>query len=620
MKLMNKIGLSTAAVLSILAFTGCEDDKSVTYGDDLPLKQIKIPNANFSGVLQDKYGEPIVKHEVCIANKCDKTDSNGVYIIKSVPVSVTDQGNAGGQIVQGDTVTLVIGDVTEKVEQLDENNKTVKVDSITHLGLTASVNIQTMLAGIYKLTGGQDYYTTLDGKLIDTGVIQLPQMGAYMSGRFENINTGESVTSTDTAYFTMADESINRAAGTSEETTEGSSINYVTIANKEKIFTVDVGTDGMFSATGLPYLTSFDVKLSGYQWTTGGRDDANDTAIMTMDNSVADYSIGDVELTPEPSMGDTKAIEFVKITNAVGNGDYTTADFSFTAGDVQNGVVTAASAALPGTFVAPTDSLTLEFNEPLNATKVDSDTVKYVSTYSQEAYATMKELARLGEVQNANTARLASKYETVVDAENALDGYVAMNGGEVNATDNTTFAGLYDAYVTAVKAMVEDANGTDTLDASGHDSITEVSTYQIVSVDGNTSLDRLSANISSANEMVTTADLAGINTISAMYPSVKAVASTPTQLDIDTETNKLGAFDSSEFNVVQTVSSVSATGKNITIELDSDLPANNVVKIGLKTFDVEDASGNLLVVGYGSDDDNLTRTGYITEISVGTAE
>ena len=610
MKYSSKIVSSLLASALLLGFSGCgegsEGDTTTSMNGitNNEAKEIDIPSVSFSGVLQDKYGDAIASHEVCVADKCSKTDANGLFVVKDIgvvsgiAVGATATVNVDGQ--GGTTVTLVTSDVKDTS------------GNVSHLGLTATILVDKYLAAVYDDVAGQSYYTELNNKTISAGVIQLPQLGATVSGRFENGATGESVTAS-MAYLTMQNDGITATAAEGEEVASVTGTTYTIISNKEKIFTADINTTtGMFTATGLPYLTNLDVKVSGYQWTTTG-------PVATLDNSIG-YSIGDVALTKDAVMGDQVAPNFISIANSVGDGDATLANFALDGawGDVTSGAVTATSAALPTNFIAPVNTITLNFSEKLNTSTIDNDTIKYVTSMTDEAYTTYKDIAVLTDKQNSNDARLSPLYETVLLEEDNVRNYLTVNG-DTNAT-TAGFVSLYNNYLSAVKAFVADINGTsDKSLASGTSSIP---VYTFRSADANTSLDRTATNLD-ANTLVT---LAAINvnrgTTATIYNLLATVA-TETGIELQTKKDYFTSLAATMYTNHAVTSTDTSVDNVITITLASVLPANNVVTIGLKTFDITDISGNILSNTHtlnGGGADNLNVAGYITEIDVGTGE
>jgi len=417
--------IAASALAATLLFTGCnEEDNRVTnaYADGSgPLTEIKIPTVTFSGVLKDKNGQPIVSHTVFIDDINATTDSNGIFMLTGVKVKAgVDLGNADtagmNTVLEGSnsgttTVTIVIPDVTSG-------------SNTTHLGLTATISVDDYLAGVYN-SEKQNFYTILDGKVISTGVIQLAQLDAKVSGRLEM--KGSEAPVGGEMYMTISPND----AGNGNVVTNADN-NLTILTNNQTVFTATADANGNFTATGLPRSTTMKLQVSGY--------DVNASAFTTQENN----GTLRVEIALNPiSIGDNGAPQFSYLVGAYGDGNYTTG-----------------STTQVGTFIRPSNALTLAFSEELNTSNVTTDSIRYVKTYTDE-YLTAWELVNQAEMAKANALNLhLANISDFRDAKATFDNYLNTHSGNDMNISSATFKASYNTYLSALKTLVQDANST----------------------------------------------------------------------------------------------------------------------------------------------------------------
>jgi hypothetical protein len=569
------LGFAAVATAAVM-MTGCDDDNSKSYSYDSagPALEIRTPSITITGTLQDKNGAPIANQLVYLGDLADTTNAAGNFVFSNVKVAsgVETQNTADSTLLDTTGGGRKLHIVVPSIKDIN--------GTVTHLGATATVNIDKYLTGIYE-SADQTYFLSLDGSELFAGTIQLPQLGATYTARLENNVTETPVGGT--AYFIVSNEDINGTSGVEFGNTD---LTYTGVSYVEQTYTADVnGTTGKFTVTGLPFKTAMDIVISGYKRKTN--------AFTTWDNVVRTDNPGDIQLDPIVT-GDTGDLEFDSIVGAVGDDTYQyTLSTLLNGGEELSGNI--------GNWIAPGTELTLKFREDIDTTKIDSGSVKYVRTLTAEQLTAISELNTLLDTNNTNQKTMAGEIDTYLDAYAALKAYLNQNT-DINSSSDTDFGTLYSTYTSAFDTLVGDANST-----YGGDLLNGYNYY----VEGN------------GSETVNLADTA-FATLGANPLDLITYAETSNGLEVAAKQDYLATLQGTDSYDAQTVSGVEAVGTDsIKITLGAALPSNNVVQIGLVTFDFVDTAGNLLTTTRTNGGSNLTTdntTSYVTQVSVGTAE
>lgn len=586
---MKKYGyVVVSALAATLLFTGCnEEDNRVTnsYTDGSgPLTEVEIPPVDFAGVLRDMSGNPIAGHTVYIGEISATTDTNGIFVLKDVPVKAgvnlgadnagTTQTLLDGGLSGTTTVSVVIPSV------LDENNVT------THLGATATISVEKYLAAVYN-SEKQSFYTTLKDKTFYTGEIKLNNLGATVTG-FAGA-TGSQSPISGTIYFRAINPTTN-VTGTDNTLT--------LVSTNDATFTASASS-GLFTATGLPLGSNMIAQISGYETNsslTTWTNDGNQTTKL---------------LFTRVSLEDQGRPEFSNIVSAYGDGNYTTG-----------------TTLQVGTFISASDTLTLKFTEAIESSKVSASSVRYVKTYTDE-YLQAWEL--VNDYEQDKTNALNTHLATISDFRDAnatFASYLNTHSGADMNISSANFKAAYQTYYTALKAMYDDANTT-----YGSNEITAqaIGYFKLDNGIAAAGIADDDINVSSTGVLSVNPAIAGTVTAANILADYSASISNDFGLLTydETETGLLHAAAIEQMNGVDTketyhaISSVavdSADNSKVTITLGAALPSSNVVTIGLVVPHFTDTASNLLTnTRTGSvdlvNDDDIT---YVLQIAVGT--
>ena len=578
-----------SAVAAAALFTGCDENINTTTTTNTnaastknALKEIKIPTINVSGVVQDKSGNPIEGHKIYAQNQVATTNAAGIFLITGIEAkSGVDVNSTGShlsfksEVNNGNTVSVVIPNVKNS-----DGNVT------THLGATATILIDDYLTSLYTLNG-DTYYTNLDGKTIDAGVIQIPELGATVKGRLEDSVTENALSGT--IYATYADEEISKSNGlelNATVATAGIPNNKFTVLSYNQwVFsdTVDANESGAFMLSNLPMFSTFDLHLAGYE--------VNAAKIATFDNKVA-KEVGDVAMTANTQQGDAGAPQFTGIAGAYGDQGYTkTTNLTAT------------------TFVQPTTTLELQFNENLDTTIIDANSIRYVRTYTPEYLEAQTTYATAVDANTSANTQQFGTIDTYLAAYQVFRNYLNTESSDKNVSA-TAFKTAHNTYMAALKVVVDEANATHGNDLLTTIPLIDSATKTVGTINGTT------GKFANSAEQNATYTENGNTTFNANNFGTRARVNLPLGVAVTTAKGDRDAVKENVY-VNQTVSGVTASNNSVTITLGATLPNANIATVGLVMFDFKDTAGNLLADDGTTADFDIT---YVRTISVGTAQ